>query len=145
MGELEVTRSISTWQPFSIPLNYFSSDMPDTAYIEIVSSIDFSNPVVGSFIKVDDLAFSGSVGLDQAGSCAQLQSFPNPGTTHFTLDLPPAPHTITLFDATGRMVLQQRTTDTRSVIATEALPAGLYRIAVRDEQGAMMGATWVKE
>ena len=71
--------------------------------------------------------------------------FPNPGTTHFTLDLYPGPHTITLFDATGRMVLQQRTTDARPVIGTEALPAGLYHVAVRDAQGAVLGASWVKE
>jgi hypothetical protein len=43
------------------------------------------------------------------------------------------------------MVLQQRTADARPVIATEALPAGLYRITVRDEQGAVLGAMWVKE
>jgi hypothetical protein len=72
------------------------------------------------------------------------QVFPNPGTTHFTLELPPGPYTITLFDATGRMVLQQRTTDARPVIATEALPAGLYRISVRDERGGVMSATWIK-
>ncbi len=71
--------------------------------------------------------------------------FPNPCSDRFTVDLPPGPHTISLLDATGRLVLQQRTTDTRPVIATEALPAGLYRIAVRDEQGAVMGSTWVKE
>ncbi|MBX2980600.1 MAG: T9SS type A sorting domain-containing protein [Flavobacteriales bacterium] len=85
------------------------------------------------------------VGIKDHVATSRLSVFPNPGTTHFTLDLPPRPHTITLFDATGRMVLQQRTTDARPVIATEALPAGLYRIAVRDEQGGMMGATWVKE
>jgi hypothetical protein len=43
------------------------------------------------------------------------------------------------------MVLQQRTTDARPVIATEVLPAGLYRITVRDERGAVLGSTWVKE
>lgn len=43
------------------------------------------------------------------------------------------------------MVLRQRTADARPVITTEALPAGLYRITVRDEQGTVMGATWVKE
>jgi hypothetical protein len=43
------------------------------------------------------------------------------------------------------MVLQQRTTDARPVIATEALPAGLYRISVCDERSEVMGATWVKE
>lgn len=73
-----------------------------------------------------------------------LELYPNPGTTHFTLDIPPGLHTITLFDATGRMVLQQRTTDARLVITTEALPAGLYRVTVRDDQGGMTGTTWVK-
>jgi hypothetical protein len=31
------------------------------------------------------------------------------------------------------------------VIDTEALPPGLYCITVRDELGALMGTTWVKE
>ncbi len=71
--------------------------------------------------------------------------FPNPGTDQINLTLPPGPHTITLLDATGRMVLQQRTAEERPVIGTEDLPAGLYRITVRDERGTVMGATWVKE
>ena len=91
-----------------------------------------------------------TVGLHDAAVNYGLQLFPNPGTNHFTLSgvegyLPPGLHTITLFDAMGRMVLQQRTTDARPVIGTEALPAGAYRIGVHDEQGAVMGATWVKE
>lgn len=85
------------------------------------------------------------VGINDREATARLSVFPNPGTDRFTLPLSEGDHTITLFDATGRIVLQQRTTDARLVIATEALPAGLYRIAVRDEQGAGSGATWVKE
>lgn len=73
------------------------------------------------------------------------QVHPNPGSTHFTLDLPPTPHIITLFDATGRMVLQQRTADQKPMIDTEALPAGLYRISVRDAHGGSFGSSWVKE
>jgi hypothetical protein len=65
--------------------------------------------------------------------------------TSAALTLSSPPHTITLFETTGRLVLQQRTTDARPMIATEALPAGLYQIAVRDEQGVVMGATWIKE
>jgi len=84
-------------------------------------------------------------GLSEHGSSTSLPIFPNPGTTHFTLDVPPGPHTITLFDTTGRVVLQQRTNNERPVINTEALPAGLYRIIVRDDRGGLMGATWVKE
>jgi len=85
------------------------------------------------------------VGINDQAAILRLSVLPNPGITHFSLDLPPGPHTITLFDATGRMVLQQRTTDARPVIATEVLPAGLYRIAVGDVQGAVMGTTWLKE
>jgi hypothetical protein len=47
--------------------------------------------------------------------------------------------------ATGRMVLVHRTTEERPVISTEHLPSGLYRVMVRDELGAVMGVTWVKE
>jgi hypothetical protein len=74
-----------------------------------------------------------------------ISLYPNPGTTYFTLTLQPGLHTITLFDATGRLVLEQRTADSRPVIGTEHLPAGMYRITVRDERGGVTGATWVKE
>ncbi|MCW5900528.1 MAG: T9SS type A sorting domain-containing protein [Flavobacteriales bacterium] len=144
-GTLEVTGSLANWQQFQVPLTYFSTGTPDTAYIQIVSSINFGAPVAGSFVKVDDLAFVGTVGMEEANDRVLLVVYPNPGTTHFTLSLPPGPHSITLFDATGRAVLHQRTADARPVIATEALPAGLYRITLRNEQGAVMGATWVKE
>jgi hypothetical protein len=43
------------------------------------------------------------------------------------------------------MLLEQRTAEERPVIGTEDLPDGLYRITVRDEQGVVMNATWVKE
>jgi hypothetical protein len=143
-GVLEITGSLSNWQTFQVPLTYFSSEEPDTAYIQIVSSYNVSAPVVGSFVKVDDLAFSGTVGIGEFTASNTLSIFPNPGTTHFTLDVPPGPHTITLCDATGRVLLEQRTTDGRPVIGTEALPAGLYRVTVRDERGGVQGAMWMK-
>ncbi len=149
-GTLHVTGNLGTWQAFSVPLEYISTVAPDTAYIQIVSSVDFYQPVVGSFVKVDDLAFVGTVGIGEVRPTSTLSVFPTPGTNHFTLSgvegsLPPGLHTITIFDATGRMVLQKRTADERPVIDTEALPAGIYRITIRYEQGAVTGTTWMKE
>ena len=92
---------------------------------------------------VPDCGFTLSVNEASIGISALV--FPNPGTAHFTLSLLPGPHTITVFDAMGRMVLQQRTADARPVIGTEHLPEGLYRITVQDDQSGLMGATWVKE
>lgn len=102
---------------------------------------DFNPPVRTNTSVVSAPLITGLL----ANASPEFAVMPNPGTTHFTLSLSSGQHTITLFDATGRLVLQQRTADVRPVIATEALPAGLYRITARDTQGAVMGATWVKE
>ena len=111
--------------------------------------------LLSEFKCYEDYEIDYSVDPDQ-GSCdlatrienrdlAEPILYPNPGNDHITISRSSGPHTIALFDATGRMVLQQRTNDTRPVISTEALPAGLYRITVRDGLGGLMSATWVKE
>lgn len=144
LGTLEVTGSLANWQLFQVPLTYLSNDTPDTAYIQLASSINFSDPVVGSFIKVDDLAFAGTVGIHEVQERVIIDVFPNPGITHFTLSLPPGPHTITLFDATGRVVLEQRTAEERPVIGTEGLPTGMYMVRIVDRNGSTHHYQWIK-
>lgn len=70
--------------------------------------------------------------------------YPNPGTDHFTLELPPGPHFITVFDAQGRVVLRQQGNETRPVIHAESLPSGPYRTTVELGQGERRNAAWVK-
>ncbi|MDX9752262.1 MAG: T9SS type A sorting domain-containing protein [Flavobacteriales bacterium] len=69
-----------------------------------------------------------------------LSLYPNPGTTHFTLDLPPGLHTIELFDATGRRVHHRHATGPRTEVPTAHLPAGIYHVRVDGH-----GMAWVKE
>jgi Secretion system C-terminal sorting domain len=68
--------------------------------------------------------------------------FPNPGTDQFTLDLSAGPHLIILFDALGRAVLRQRTTEERATIGTAHLPSGIYTVRVDADPRPMH---WVKE
>lgn len=68
--------------------------------------------------------------------------FPNPGTDHFTLSLPPGSHTITVHDGSGRVLLQQRTADPLATIATDRLSAGIY--LVRVDEGSLPWH-WVKQ
>ncbi len=75
----------------------------------------------------------------------QQAPHPNPGTTHFTLDLPPGPHTIELFDATGRRVHQQQAALDRTVIDTQALPPGMYHVRVLNGNGVGTHHKWIKE
>jgi len=117
--------------------SWFLTDQPWNGLM-CYSDADIDYVVPG----VSDCGFT--LSISDVANVRSTTSFPNPGSTHFSLSLSPGPHTITLFDATGRVVLQQRTADERPVINTERLPAGLYRITIRDKQGGMMGATWVK-
>ncbi len=100
-------------------------------------SISYSAP------GISDCGFTMSV--EQPGRKNAALPFPNPGTTHFTLDLTPGPHTVSLYDATGRMVLQQRTSEVRPVVHTDEMQAGLYHLIVRDARGRATHARWVKE
>ena len=83
----------------------------------------------------------GIVGIGEQVIGSSSYVFPDPGADHFTLSLPPGPHSIALFDATGRLTLQQRTIDERATIATAHLPSGTY--VVRVDEGRPM--RWVKQ
>ena len=95
-----------------------------------------------SFIKsgVSDCGFTLSVPEKLAGT-SMLPS-PNPGSDHFSLPLPPGPHTITLFDATGRKLHQQQIINERASVQTTDLPSGIYLVKV-DE--GLKPLRWVKE
>jgi hypothetical protein len=117
---------------------WFTLDMPWNGLMCYSDQdIDYAAP------GVSDCGFTLSI-MDGA-EMRDASAFPNPGAEHFTLKLPAGVHIITLFDATGRLVLRQRTADTRPVILTEALPEGLYRIIVHGAHGRPMGASWVKD
>jgi hypothetical protein len=72
---------------------------------------------------------------------AVISISPNPGTDHITLQLPPGPHRITVLNATGRSLLEQRTTGQRPVIHTSGLSPGIYLLRVDNGPGIR----WVKE
>lgn len=72
----------------------------------------------------------------------RIQPYPNPGSDRFTLRTPAGPHTIELFDATGRMTFQHRSSGEQVVIDTAHLPSGVYSVRVDDGSRCMR---WVKE
>lgn len=71
--------------------------------------------------------------------------FPDPGSDHFTMLLDGGTHIITLLDATGRRVSQQRTADERVVIRTEELQSGTYVILITSDDGAVARMKWMKQ
>lgn len=115
--------------------NWYVTDVPyDGLWCYIDQDIDFAMP------GVSDCGYTLSV-QDMPGA-HKAWPFPNPGSDHFSLELPPGPHTITLFDATGRAVLRLRTNSERTLVRTEQLKPGLYVVRVDED---LRPLRWVKE
>lgn len=76
-----------SWANFTINLTYTSGDAPDSAMIVLAASGD--SPVNGSYLWVDNLAFTGTVvGIEESSlSLAAVSIYPNPATDNLTIDL----------------------------------------------------------
>ncbi len=143
IGTLQVTGNLGNWQAFSVPLEYISADAPDTAYIQIVSSIDFYQPVVGSFVKVDDLAYVGSVGIPEQ-ELAEIRVFPSPAADALHIATTVSGE-LRLIDASGRVLLNSPINGTRTLDVSSFAP-GLYSYQLIGKDGIPVAAgRWVKE
>jgi hypothetical protein len=89
--------------------------------------------------NVSDCGYTMSV---QAGAQEPRASiFPNPGTDHFNVALPPGAHVIRLCDAIGRELLNLRALGPNVRVDTAIFLAGIYFIGVDDQRPER----WVKE
>ena len=79
------------------------------------------------------------VGIAEHTALPPLLPYPNPGSGTFTLELPlSAPAALELLDASGRVVhTQVLRTGTHSHTVQSALPAGVYVLRVREQEGAV--------
>ena len=117
----------STYTQFSVPFLYQTSDTPDLCIAQIlIAAPAESNYVhVGSYFLLDDIAFSGSVGVnentDNIPTTTQLvQNYPNPfnPTTNLQFSTAQAGFvSLKVFDLLGREVAK---------LVSEELPAGKY-------------------
>lgn len=121
--------SHSTWTQFNIPFAYLSADVPDVCDIQfqIINPTTGSNPSIGSFFLLDDLAFSGATGVgaqrDTPLSFALHQNYPNPfnPSTMITFDLPASAIVrLGVFNVLGQEV---------ATLVQERMDAGTHRVA----------------
>ena len=82
------------------------------------------------------------ISIAETDARSDITLFPIPGTDSFIALLPPGEHTITLFDASGRVALLQRTVGERSSVHTTHLPSGIYAVRLDDRFQVLR---WVKE
>lgn len=138
---------LHVWTPFSFPFTYTSTELPDTAIIYISSSS--SNPVLSSFIWLDDLGFEGTVTAANGkviNSTANI--YPCPASDQVTIDFTSKgaySSPLKLVDSRGKAVVQ-------SVVNVSAgfnslnlglqehnLLPGLYYVQLQTPEGILSG------
>jgi len=144
-GELKVTGTLSGWHPLSVPITYFSEEVPDSAYIQFEASFDFTDPVPGSFIKVDDLDFAGTVGVAEAAAGGELRLYPSPSTgqVHITADR--RIKEVQVMDLTGRVMLEEAVHAEKVDLDLSALHTGRYLVQLQFANGERQVRAVVKQ
>ncbi len=130
-----------SWAPFSIPLAYSKSFTPDSALIIMSSSSGFT-PANGSYLWVDNLAFSGTATTAVASIESNINNvalYPNPAKNKINLSFSSkvtTNYTAQIINILGKVV------NTSTVNATQGsnqlsfdvstLPSGTYSLSLND-------------
>lgn len=129
------TSTVSTYTRFSAPLTYYSTATPVNSMWVICSSKDDVTPQLGSTLFIDDLDLVWGPTTTVAEQVkVDLTVGPNPATDHLLIRKAfNSKAVFTLYDITGRKVVEEKIVNTTNSIDVNSLPAGLYIYEVKDE------------
>ena len=93
----------ATWKPFTVPLNYYSGDLPDTIVVIFHANMIENQP---SVFRVDELSFEYSgIGWEE-GQLNPMKCFPNPVGDELTIEYGEIrPDEIRIFDLKGTCIM----------------------------------------
>jgi hypothetical protein len=133
--------SANSYTLFSTPFNYYIEENPDSAQIIIATSNDSLTPPGGSILLVDDIAFTGSVGIKEIIS-VPVKIIPNPANETVQLKIPPEMYAgnAAVFDYLGRKVTSVQLTNSQETIATTQFPEGIFLYTIRNDEGTLLAS-----
>ncbi|MDO9186615.1 MAG: T9SS type A sorting domain-containing protein [Bacteroidia bacterium] len=133
-GEMVITTTIA-YSLFKVDLTYISSEIPDSASIVFGSSEDADNARVGSALYVDDVAFTGWVGINQYDLYAnKVQLFPNPAKDELNIfaEIDNASD-VKVIDALGKFIGIYKIQNNKVLINTSMFTSGIYFYDICDK------------
>jgi hypothetical protein len=138
-GVFGTSAATSVYTPFSITLNYATTDRPDSMLVSVYSSA-LGASHIGTVLLVDDFSFSGVVsGInDPSASVQSIHVYPVPAvnTLSVRLDMQRYLHTsFEISDLTGKRVLEHQMNSLSEDIDIHELSNGNYLYHLLDENG----------
>ncbi len=127
----------TNYSPFEITLDYSSTDKPDTMVILILTSpLLIGSGHVGTTLYIDDLSFTGVVGIDEVESIINtVELYPSPASSMITIrvDLKkPTPLVYSIYDLQGKYVVSEVLEPFETRVDVSQLPAGNYTLNLMD-------------
>ena len=139
MGTDSLGGMAMSWTKFSLPLMYMSGENPDTA--QIILSSSGKNPVTGSYLYIDNLAFAGSVaGINENKLSTEIKLFPNPSANQLLISLNNSTEgkgQVEIYDVQGKKLTSLANIDFTSTTAIDIadLSPGAYCIKLNTSAG----------
>ena len=113
----------ATWQVFDFPFTYFNSNVPDSAWITVESSIN-ANYNQNTALWVDNFALQAPAGVQNSDNNIETNVYPNPSSDKTTLSYSTSKSStvaLKIFDVTGKEVM---------TIPTEKVEKGSHQINI---------------
>ncbi len=125
---------------FQVNLNYYSTAPPDSASIIFVSSKLPSTARVNSKIYIDDVAFTGDVGVEKYNFFSdKVKIFPNPATDVLTVNAQfDEASIVKVMDALGKSAGEYKIQNYNTKINTSTFTEGIYFYEIDDKKGGIL-------
>lgn len=135
--------SPNAWQAFSVPVLYVLPDDPDSAFVIISPSMN--SPVAGSFIKIDALAFEGTVAVGGRSASPDLALFPSPANEvlHVHARIPINELQVVAMD--GRIAMHRKVDANAFDLGVAQLQTGSYMLRINWKDGTRTVRTFLKQ
>ncbi len=134
-GETDIYEN-SFYSLFEMNLTYYSDEIPDTAAIFLGSSAHQSPARVGSTFYVDDVAFTGWVGVEEnAKTTTWVSVYPNPVKENVTFSIQDKEAcSIEIIDIYGKRLGQYKLKDSVVNIDAGIWTNGIYLYSILDKK-----------
>ncbi len=135
MGELFINET-ENYTLFQCDLTYYTNETPDTAAIIFGSSKHKAFARVGSTLYVDDVSFSGWVGIEQHDLFSvKVKTFPNPATDVLNILAQfDEAYSVKVIDVSGKPTGVYKIQNYCAKINTTTFADGVYFFEIRDKK-----------
>jgi hypothetical protein len=137
--------SVPTLTNFQIPFVYHDLvNAPDTILIVIASGRGIQATNAGSYLIIDNVSTSGTVGISENTVARNIRIFPQPAQNELNISMDISQNTNMTYevaDITGRKILTGKMNSSSEKIDISSLTRGNYFIAFRNEAGAILNTS----